>query len=199
MTNVSTGVLILTAVLPLCFWAASCAVPVPPAARPGAAFDHLPPIRLDVAEVKIVETYMPTLRAPHVEHLFPVTPLTAVRLWAVERIRAGGETRLGRVVVEDAGVVAVPLKVRKGVRGLFYKEQEVRYDAALEVRVEVRTDRGYRESFATARVVRSRTVSEDVTLAERDQIFSDMVEEMIRELNTVLEANVREHMQKDLL
>ena len=122
-----------------------------------------------------------------------------MRQWAIDRIQAAGETRRGSFIIEDARVVAVPLKVRKGLRGLLYKEQGVRYDAALEARVEVRAERGYRDSFATARVVRSRTVSEEMTLAERDRVFFEMTDEMIKELNSVLEANIRQHMRKDLL
>ena len=180
-------------------WIASCAVPAPPAASPGIAFGHLPPIRLDVAEVEIVETYKPPLRAPHVEHRFSLTPLAAMRRWAIDRIEAAGERRRARFVIVDARVVAVPLEVRGGLRGFLRREQEVRYDAALEARVEVGTERGYRESFATARVIRSRTAPEDMTLAQRDRLFLEMVADMMKELNAVLEANIRLHMRKDLL
>ena len=193
-----TRALAAAAALPLA-WIASCAVPAPPAASPELAFGHLPPIRLDAAEVEIVETYRPPLRAPHVEHRFPLTPLAAMRRWAVDRIEAAGETRRVRFVIADARVVAVPLKVREGLRGLLRREQEVRYDAAFEARVEVGTERGRRESFATARVVRSRTAPEDMTLAERDRLFLEMTADVMKELNSVLEANIRRHMRKDLL
>ena len=199
MMNGSTRAVTATAVLLVSFWVTSCAVPAPPAAYPEITFSHLPPIRLNVAEVEIVENYVPPLHAPHVEHQFPLTPLSAMRQWAIDRIQAAGETRRGRVIIEDARVVAVPLKVRKGLQGLLYKEQGVRYDAALEARVEVRAERGYRDSFATARVVQSRTAPEEMTLAERDRLFFEMTQEMIKELNSVLEANIRQHMRKDLL
>lgn len=188
-----------TAVVLLAVWVTACAVPVPPPTFPELTFSHLPPIRLNVAEIEIVENYVPPLRAPHVEHNFPVTPLAAMRRWAVDRIQAGGETRRGQVIIEDARVVAVPLPVRKGLQGLFYKEQEVRYDATLEARIEVRAERGYRDSYATARILRSRTVPEEMTLIEREQLFFDLTEELMRELNTELEANIRRHMQRDLL
>jgi len=183
----------------LAAWVASCAVPAPSPAYPEITFGHLSPIRLNVAEIDIVENYVPPHRAPNVEHNFPMTPLAAMRQWAVDRIEAAGATRRGRVIIEDARVVAVLLPIRKGLQGLFYKEQEIRYDATLEARVEVRAERGYRDSYATARVTHSRTVPEEMTLSERDQLFFAMTENLMQQLNSVLEANMRQHMQKDLL
>ena len=186
-------------ILWLAIWVTSCAVPAPSPAYPAITFSHLPPIRLNVAEIDVVEHYVPLHRAPNVEHNFPVTPLAAMRRWAVDRIEAAGATRRGRVIIEDARVVAVSLPIRKGLQGLFYKEQEIRYDATLEVRVEVRAERGYRDSYATARVTHSRTVPEEMTLSERGQLFFAMTEDLMQELNSVLEANIRQYMQRDLL
>ena len=189
----------LSALVLLLIGLTSCAVPAPTPTYPEITFSHLPTIRLNVAEVDIIENYVPPHRAPNVDHLFPITPMAALRQWVVDRIEAAGQTRRGRVIIEDARVVAVALPVRKGLQGLFYKEQEVRYDAAMEARVEVRSDRGYRDSFATARVVRSKTVPEEMTLAEKDELFFKLTEDLIKELNSVLEANIREHMGKDLI
>ena len=197
--NVYARVVKASVFLWLAAWVTSCAVPAPSPAYPEITFGHLPPIRLNVAEIDIVENYVPPHRAPNVEHNFPVTPLAAMRRWAIDRIEAAGATRRGRVIIEDARVVAVLLPIRKGLQGLFYKEQEVRYDAALEVHVEVRAERGYQDSYATARVTNSQTVPEEMTLSERDQLFFAMTEELMRELNSVLEANIRQHMQRDLL
>ena len=189
----------LSALVLLLIGLTSCAVPAPTPTYPEITFSHLPTIRLNVAEVDIIENYVPPHRAPNVDHLFPITPMAALRQWVVDRIEAAGQTRRGRVIIEDARVVAVALPVRKGLQGLFYKEQEVRYDAAMEARVEVRSDRGYRDSFATARVVRSKTVPEEMTLAEKDELFFKLTEDLIKDLNSVLEANIREHMGKDLI
>ena len=197
--NVSVRAVKVSAILWLAVWVTSCAVPAPSPTYPEITFSHLSPIRLNVAEIDIVENYVPPHRAPNVEHNFPVTPLAAMRQWAVDRIEAAGATRRGRVIIEDARVVAVLLPIRKGLQGLLYKEQEIRYDATLEARVEVRADRGYRDSYATARVTHSQTVPEEMTLSDRDQLFFAMTEELMQELNSVLEANIRQHMQRDLL
>lgn len=180
-------------------WLTSCAVSAPPPKFPEITFSHLPPIKLDVAEVEIVESYVPTLRAPNVEHEFPVTPMAAMRRWAVDRIQAGGEVGRGRVIIENASAVAVPLPIKTGVRGLLVDDQFVRYDIAMEMQIEVRSERGFRSSFATAKVEHSRTAPETISLAERDKLFFDLTEELIRMLNSELELNIRRHMQRDLL
>jgi hypothetical protein len=38
-----------------------------------------------------------------------------------------------------------------------------------------------------------------MTLSERDQLFFAMTEDLMQELNSVLEANIRQYMQRDLL
>ena len=48
-------------------------------------------------------------------------------------------------------------------------------------------------------MVRSRTAPEDMTLAERDRLFLEMTADVMKELDSVLEANIRRHMRKDLL
>ena len=197
--NPLTRTIRLTSLVVVAIWMTSCAVSVPPPTFPKLTFSHLPPIRLDVAEIDIVENYVPLLRSPNVEHEFPVTPIAAMRQWAVDRIQAAGESRRGRVIIEEASVVAVPLKIRKGVQGLFYKDQEIRYDAVLEARVEVRAERGYRDSYATARIMRSRTVPEEMTLIDREQIYFELTEELMQALNAELESNIRQHMQQDLI
>ncbi len=54
--------------------------------------------------------------------------------------------------------------------GLFYNEQDVRYEAVLEMVIEYR--RGFSlESSVRAEVMRSRTAPESTSIDDRDQLF----------------------------
>ena len=53
-------------------------------------------------------------------------------------------------------------------------------------------DRGFRLAFATARAERSLTVSEDLTLNERNAIQFRLVEDLMTDLNRALETKVAE-------
>jgi hypothetical protein len=181
-----------------CSVAMACTVPAPQQAYPPLSFAHLAPIRIDVAEVEVVDNYRPPLAAPNVEHAFPITPAAALMRWAADRLVAAGETRTARLVIEDASVRAEPLPVREGLTGLFYKEQEVRYEGTLRAVLEVRTERGYRDSFATANVVRARTAPEAMTLNERERLFVEIVQDLVTVMNQEFEAQIRRHMAQDL-
>lgn len=79
----------------------------------------------------------------------------------------------------------------QGLRGAFTKDQAQRFDAKVEMAVEVRNERGFQDGFATATAERFTTVAEDITLNDRDRILFGLVEDLMRELNTRLDANIR--------
>jgi hypothetical protein len=171
---------------------AACAQTPPPAPLPDLTFSHLDTIDLNVASIEIVENYVPPLRGPNIEHLFPQPPSQAARRLAEDRFRALGTEGRAQFVIDTASVVETTLPVEKGLRGAVTVDQARRYDATLTVTVEIRNDRGFRQAFATATAERSQTVPEDLTLNERRAIQHRLVEVLMNDLNTALEAKIAE-------
>ena len=89
--------------------------------------------------------------------------------------------------------------MEKGLRGAVTVDQSERYDAVLAVTVEIRNDRGFRLAFATARAERNRTVSENLTVSERQAIQFELVEDLIAALNAELEAKIAEFLSAYIL
>jgi hypothetical protein len=178
---------------------AACATPAPKPTYPELTWTHLAPFKLNVAEVEVVSEYEPPFKDPNVEHLFPLPPEQAARRWARDRIVAAGTEGRARVVIKRASVVEVPLELTEGVRGYFTTEQAQRYDAVVEVAIEVRGPRGYRDGFATAQAERSRTVPEDVTLNERERIWFDITEALMKDFDAEMDRNIRRHLQRFLM
>ena len=160
---------------------------------PMITFSHLAPVNLDVAAVEYVDQYVPPQDAPNVDHLFPVPPSTVARRWAQDRLLATGVTRRARVVLVTASVTETPLAKTKGLTGTFTIDQVARYDATAEMRVEIVTDAGVVEGKANAIATRSRTVPEDITLNQRDQIWFELTEALMRDLDGQLVKNIRLH------
>ena len=171
---------------------AACAQTPPPEPLPELTFAHLDSIKLNVASVEIVENYVPPLRGPNIEHLFPQPPSQVARRWAEDRLRALGTEGRAQFVVDTASVVETRLKVEKGLRGAVTIDQATRYDATLTVTLEIRNDRGFRQAFATASAERSQTVPEDLTVNERWAIQHQLVEDLMIDLNATLEAKIAE-------
>ncbi len=169
---------------------AACATPSPAPRFPELTYAHLGPIRLDVAVVEIIDEYVPPLRAPNVEHAFPATPAAAARRWAQDRLVAVGGDRKVVFIIRDASVTESALDVKEGVEGTLTTDQATRYHGEVVVHIEIRGIAGWL-AYVEANASRARSAPEDISLNERDQLFFEMTEGLITDLNGQLEANIR--------
>ena len=173
-------------------WLGACAAPAPPRPTyPPITFEDRPQIRLEVGEVEVELAYKAPDAPPHVDHLFPVRLADAAQRWPRDRLAAAGTGFRARYVIQDASVVAVPLKQKGGVTGLLTKEQSERYDARLAIELVIVDTQRRQVASARAEAVRSRTVPEDITLIERDQVWYEMTQTLMAELDKQLETTIR--------
>ena len=170
---------------------AGCASAPTAPTYPEIRFSDKPAIRLDVARVDIVEAYRPPLKAPNVEHLFPVRPSHAAMQWARDRLRADGTTGRAEAVIRDASATETALKRTGGVRGAFTTDQAERYDAAITISVHILDSLGKELAHASATARYSRTVAEGVTLNERERVWHRMTAAMMQALDRVLEGEMK--------
>ena len=172
---------------------AGCETPVPKPVFPDLTYGHLPQIRLKVARIEVVPAYVSPAKKPNVEHLFPVVPAVAAARWLRDRLRAVGGRGFVRATVLQGGVVEVPLEKTTGLTGLFTIDQSERYDAVLEVRIQIFREDGSEAAMVSSRAERSRTVAEDITPYAREKIWFAMTEAMLNDLNAQLERQIRTH------
>lgn len=160
---------------------------------PDLTYSHLPPLRLDVSSIEIVDAYSPPLREPNVEHRSPAQPATAATRWAQDRlVAAGNRGKRAVYTVKDASIIETKLEPTKGLKGVFTKDQSERYDAKLAVELTIFDATGSQRGRATATATHSRTVPENVTLNERERIWFQMVEGMMADLNRELEKAINQ-------
>ena len=167
----------------------ACQTAPPEAQTPQLTYQHLSALDLNVAVIDVLSDYKPSYAKPHVEHLFPTAPAEAVRRWANERIQSVGKTGSAVLTIRDASVSEVKLDHDEGIKALFTMEQSVRYDAVLDVRLDLRSPEG--EGFVEARATRSTTLPENATINDREQAWLKMTELLIKSLSTAIEENAR--------
>lgn len=174
---------------------AGCATDLEKPGFPQISFAHLQPITLNVARVEVENRYVSPAARPNVEHEFPVSPAAAALNWGRDRLRAAGTAGVARVIIRRASVVEVPLKRSQGVEGLFTRDQSERYDAVIDMMAEIRDEAGNVRVTVESTAKRSRSVSENISLIEREKVWFEMTESMMTDLNTALENQIRIHMK----
>lgn len=172
----------------------SCATADRPEVYPKITFTHLPFIQLESASLQVVNQYRPPLRSPNVEHLSPVTFENAVRSWAQHRLRPTGVGRDQIVVtLTEGSITEKVLPTDTGITGAFKKEQAVEYEAVADVVVQLVESDGTVRAEATGRAWHSQTAGEKLSDHDRNMIWIGMIEKTLNELDTRIEAGIRQY------
>lgn len=177
----------------------ACATTPPARSLDRVSYSEKPPIRLDVREVEIQRAYRPPNAAPNVDHVFAVPPAAGAQLWAADRLKAAGPLRRARFIVREAPVIEIPLERSSGLTGTFTIEQSERYEARLVVELQILSEHGAVEAWVSAEVTHFRTVPENVTLNERVEVWHEMTQTLLDEMDRQLEAAIKEELYTYLL
>lgn len=166
---------------------------------PEITFKHLTPYQMLVREIEIEEAFRSSGQAPNVEYLFPVPPARAAKRWAQDRLQAVGTEGYLRYIIHDASVTETKLERESGVTGVFTVDQSERYDGTLVVEMQIHNARGYTEASVKARAERGVSVPEDISLGEREQVWFQLTEDLMAEINRQLEQAIAKHMGRFVL
>jgi hypothetical protein len=131
---------------------------------------------------------------------FPTRLDSGVEQWARDRLHTRGGNN--RVVVDilEASVVEEELPITKGFMGMFKKEQSRRYTGKLRVQLAVySSERATVRAGAESQAEQMITLREDVSLAERQQAFNDLVIALLQQMDTQLSQQIPEHFKPYLL
>lgn len=151
---------------------------------PAFTYNTATPVTVDAMRLDIVDVYRPPMGAPHVDHLFKITPSRAAQGLARHQIIPSGDGRVLRMIVDDASVRRSTLPPKEGVVGLFSSEPEEKFDARVALRFELVDElapdiiRGRASVVAT----RERTLKGNATLAEREVAYHAIVQALVDDL-----------------
>lgn len=158
-------------------------------------FQDRPQLRLDVAQIEIVQAYKAPGQAPNVDHLFPQKPLDVATAWGRDVLRAVGQRGMATYTILDASAIETPLPRATGLTQVFKTEQSDRYDLKIAVRLDLGNPLLLTTGSAEASATRSQTVAENMTLNQREAIWFQMTESAMRELDQKLEAAIRDKLR----
>ena len=138
---------------------------------PPLRYDHLTPIRLNVAEIAVDERFVP---APDgLDAQSPVRPGDALRAMARDRLLPGGSSGRAVFVIDEATIV----RAQGGLNG------------TMAVRLDVLAADGTQAGFAEARVSRRRVGTERGESLRA--VLYEMTRQMMDDMNVEFEFQVR--------
>lgn len=174
----------------------SCETTLPSTSFPELRYNHLPLIRLDAVRIDVIQNYKSSGVKPYVEHEFPRRPAIVAAQWAKDRLKAVGVRNIVRATIITGAVVEVPLKRTTGIRGAFTTDQSERYDGTLSIKIEIIGPHGRQLASVQSKANRSRTIPENITVTDREEVWFRMAEAMMNDLNLSLERQIRNHFKR---
>ncbi len=148
----------------------------------------LPQLSLDVAELQIVPAFAPPQQRQHVEGSIPFSPMAALETWAKTHVAAKGIAGVAILVIRDASVTAAPVKPKLDtIRDWFRRQPIERFNATLELELQIRDDGGALKAQVIARATHARFLMDN--WRDRDQ---ERVEHLQRLTDEILAATLLE-------
>ena len=172
----------------------ACETPVETQRLPDITFAHLQPFNIDVADIEIINRYKAPLSAPHVEHRLPVSPASALSRWAGDRLKPVGSTGKLLVIIEDASATENALARDQSLKGKFTKQQTHRYDFAVRATLALMEGAGIERGTVSGAASRSVTIREDASLNDREKTWFDVLDRLMGDFNSEMDANLRQYL-----
>ena len=115
-----------------------------------------------------------------------------------DRLKAQGRGGEFRVVIKEASVIAEQLPLKGGLQGALTRQQSVNLNAKIVVSLEYSRGNG-NEASVVVTVARSRTLSEGLSLTERDDAYYKFTQDLAADLDMNLQANMDSSMREAVL
>ncbi len=155
-------------------WLVGCGEDVQPRRYDPPSYGYLTPLRLQVGNIEIDDSWVPASGIPDISTLSPVQPIDALRRMAQDRLVAVGDA--GRAVfrIEDAGINRVGDQLQ----------------GHLGVLLDIYTSNNVRTAYAEARVARASVLTGSGTADLRSALY-DLTKLMMTDMNVEFEFQVR--------
>lgn len=136
------------------------------------------PIWIDAASITVVPEYQPPRKEPYTEHMFPLSPMEAVKDWTKRRLKPSGTGGILQVQILDAPVVEARVNPHEDPD--FHYE----YHAILDVEFALFPPGSSLPSHVTGLKVRhKRKAPESLSLAEREALFHKITMAVMEEFD----------------
>ena len=172
---------------------AGCDTPNLENSLPELTFKHQNIIQLDVERIEIINEFKMPFKFPNVEHLVPISPGASAERWASDILRPTGKSGIAQFVITNGSVIREDLKIQKGIKGIFSLDQSKRFQANVNVRLEIFKDQ--KKLVARASASRSQTLREDASPNLQSRLWYNLVERLMESFNRQMRNQINTHLR----
>jgi hypothetical protein len=150
---------------------------------------------LDVGNIELINSNL-MIDGHHVEDSLPISPYQALSIWVNDRIKSKkNNNKLFKITVNDASVIETPLSpTTQGIKAIFTDEQIAMYKASYDVKFELYdNDPVFPKVEMEIKVNRSKSITKNMTLNDRKDLFYQLGNELIQDFNIEFEKNFPSH------
>ena len=116
--------------------------------------------------------------------------------WIRDRLRAVGQSGEARITIKKASATETKLAVERGVKGVFQTDQAWRYDIEVSMAVAAADPNRGLKAEACARAAHKRTVPEDISLRDREEVWFTITEKTMKSFDRSMEAQIRKNLSR---
>ena len=169
----------------VCGVVAACAtMTLPPRPVPSLNYQKYPPVPLNVAQIQVIDNYTASSQPPFIEAQMAAPLPQVVHNWAANRFQARGQDGTLVISIDKASVESDNLKRTTGFRGLVTVDQSQKLAGQIEVKFSVSNSSFGSSGMANVGVKGIRTVAENASLQQQDEILADLTESLMLELDS---------------
>ena len=125
-------------------------------------------------------------------------PISVLEQWVQKRIVPSGEpyTAMMKFVIKEASVKEHPLTIDNSLKGIFTEQQSHQYDFILDGELMIFAANGQHSGVASARVTRTITMLETLTISERNQQITLTLDRALNDFDRELVKNISNNFLK---
>jgi hypothetical protein len=170
----------------------------PVATYPDVTWRHLDPIVFAAGPIEKNAVWSNTAEGS-IQSSLPFNLGRMAMNWPDDRIQTAGTSDILRYSVTEASVTSNALKTTKGIKGVFTDDQSEKIDLKIAATLEILDVNGMQKGAVSAMAERSRTLSESMSVSEREQAIYDETTAILMDLDRELERQINNNLGRFLL
>lgn len=190
------GVRIVVAGAALALMAACTTAPV--ANYPDVTWRHLAPIMFSAGPVEKIAAWSDGEEGSIASDL-PFSLGKMAMNWPDDRLQTAGTSDMLRYSVTEASITSNALKTTKGIKGVFTDDQSDKIELKVAAKLELMDANGIQKGEVQAMASRSRTLSESMSVSEREQAIYEATAALLMDLDRELERQINANLGRFIL